>query len=130
MTKPPLGKIAVGDHLLVFEARYNSGRTLYPPIAAVVEKVGRVWVDLREANNVRSQARTWRLRLDTQHDGSKTNYHDRFVTAEQYAWEGRVSDARDVLREAKVTPDAGSPWKSDDRLLALADFIRAHDTSA
>jgi hypothetical protein len=125
MPRPALGKVAVGDRLLVIPTTYNS-RTRQEPVPATVTKAARVWIDLEEITD--GYARTWRLRLDTQHDGGNGNYHDRFVTPEQYAWEQRISGAWETLRVAKAAPDLGSPWRRDEeRLLALADFIRTYD---
>lgn len=131
MPRPALGPVNVGDTLLVFEARYHRSKIPNPPIDATVVKVGRVWIDLEEANEVASFRRTWRLRLDTQDDGTKGSaYHDRFMTADQYAWQQKVSEARQVLDDAKIRLDFGSPWREDeDRLFALAEFVRAYDAN-
>ena len=128
MPKPTLGPVAVGDQLLVISA--PSKWHPKQPTEVVVVKKGRIWIDLREVNQVASMARTWRMRLDTQNDGNTIGAGgDRFVTAEQQAWEQRIGDARAVLRDAKVSPDSASLWNRDEgRLLALADFIRAYDT--
>jgi hypothetical protein len=122
MPKPPLGKVAVGDRLIVIPATY-SNRIKKEPAEAVVTKVGRVWVDLDEANGPRS----WHLRLDTQHDGSQSNYHDRFLTHEQQQWEQRQTAVHAYLREQRVTIEHRSPWQDEDRRLVLANLMRAHD---
>lgn len=128
MPKPELGPIAVGDQLLVIPTSYGNRRAVSKPIEATVTKAARVWIELRETNQVMSMARTWRLRRDTQHDGGNGNYHDRFVSAEQWSWEHRIREALKVLNDAKAAPDFGSWWRRDgDRLLALADFIAAYD---
>lgn len=131
MPRPALGPVRVGDTLLVFEARYYRSKTPNLPIEAEVTKVGRVWIELRAVHDVRSMAKTWRLRLDTQDDGTKGSaYHDQFMTPAQHAWQQKVSDARQVLDDAKIRLDFGSPWREDeDRLFALAEFVRAYDAN-
>lgn len=121
MPKPPLGKVAVGDQLLVIRSfsRFRDN----DPVPVTVTKAGRVWVELAPE----SGGMAWRMRIDTQDGGSGYGYGDRFVTQEQYEWEQRVTAARNVLREARLIPDGASPWHRDDRLLALAEFVRTYD---
>lgn len=125
MSKPELGKVAVGDQLLVIPAAY--GRTRSEPVEAVVTKAARVWIDLRDIYDVRSQARAWRMRLDTQNVGSQYSQQDRFVTADQYAWEQRNTAANAYLREIDLIPGYKSPWYSEDRRLDLANLLRQHE---
>lgn len=127
MPKPALGPVKVGDTLLVFLARYGRDRTPPAPIEATVAKVGRIWIELQDPDSTGRFGRTWRLRLDTQDDGSKGSaYHDRFVTAAQFAWEQRVAAARADVASLKL--DWTSPWlRNEDRLLALAAFVAAYD---
>lgn len=119
MSRPELGKVTVGDELIVIRA-YNHYRD-NDPLDARVIKAGRVWVELAA-----SDGRTYRLRRDTQDDGSQYRGGDRFVTREQYTWEQQVEDARRVLRAVRIRLD-GSRWDHDDRLLALAAFIHDYD---
>lgn len=126
MPKPALGPVKVGDELIVIPApnKWNPR----PNVEAVVEKVGRVWVELRDANDVRSLAKRWRMRLDTQNEGHSTHLQDRFVTAEQLAYEQRRNEAQQVLQDAGLSIRSESPWRTDeDRLLALAAFVAAYD---
>lgn len=126
MPRPALGKVAVGDRLLVIPATY-SNRMKQEAVLAQVTKVARIWVDLEEVTDAR-RARTWRLRLDTQHDGANSGYHDRLLTPDQYTWEQEINAAHETLRSAKAAPDWDSPWRRDEeRLLALATFIRTYD---
>lgn len=120
MPRPALGKVAVGDRLLVIRP-YNRYRD-NDPIPVHVTKVGRVWVNLAADGN-----RAYRMRLDTQNEGSEYSQQHRFVTPEQYAWERELSAARATLGLVKIHTDHDSPWRYDDRLLALADFIRTYD---
>lgn len=124
MLKPELGKVAVGDRLLVIPASY--GRGALDPVEAVITKAGRVWVELADADDVRSLARTWRLRLDTQDSGSGYSGRDRFVTREQYAWEQRDSAVHRYLTEVGIRPDRDSPWDGSEQRIVLANLLRAH----
>lgn len=125
MLKPELGKVAVGDRLLVIPASY--GRGALDPVEVVATKAGRVWVELAATDDVRSFARTWRMRLDTQNINSGYSSQDRFVTREQYAWEQRESAVHQYLIDIGIRPDRDSPWDSSDQRLILANLLRAHD---
>lgn len=125
MLKPELGKVAVGDRLLVV-ARRQAHRD-EDPIEAEVTKVARVWIDLVEVGTD-SYPRTWRMRLDTQNDGAETGYPTRFFTREQWETELRAKDAEVYLRKVRACPDPGSVWFNEpDRLIALANFVRQYD---
>lgn len=120
MEKPPLGQVAVGDQLLVIRTNTRINRE---PIKATVVKVGRAWINLEAVNGPGA----WRMRLDTQNEATGYGYNgDRFVTTAQHEWEQRVKDAEEVLLAAKIDAYRG-PWAAGERLLALADFIRAYD---
>lgn len=128
MPKPDLGPIAVGDPVIVVKRRYGGNRDDALFINAVVTKVGRVWVEMAEKDQVRSMAQTWRLRKDTQDDGTGVGWPTRFVTPEQNAWDDRVHAAWKALIEAGINPTGSSLWRTDeDRFLALADFLRAYN---
>lgn len=122
--KPELGKVAIGDHLLVIPATY--ARRPPEPVEAVVTKVARVWTELEEAAG-EGRKRTWRMRLDTQDEGGDSHYCARFRTREQHAWEQRLMAADTCLREAGVGLGHGKPWQEPDRRIALANMIRAYD---
>jgi hypothetical protein len=125
MPRPVLGKLSVGHRLLLIQASHKRWGDEIAPIETEVVKLGRVWVELAELDTS-ARPRTWRLRMDTQRTDNGTNYNDRFVTAEQYAWEQRISAARDAVAGLKL--DWSSPWlKDEDRLLALAAFVTAYD---
>ena len=126
MPRRALGKLTVGERLIVIPApnRYHPKMS----VEVVVTKVGRVWVDLREASNTVSQAKTWRMRLDTQDQGHGGHHQDRFATWEQLDWEQRAEAARKALFDAGITVDWQSLWNQDeDRFLALAAFVAAYD---
>jgi hypothetical protein len=126
MPRPALGKVAVGDRLLVIPATYNN-RMKQEPVEAVVTKVARVWVEMERSDGNGFRPTTWRLRLDTQHDGADSNYRTRFLTPEQHAWEEQTRMARVTLFDAGITLNGATPWRDEERLLALADFVRAYD---
>lgn len=126
MPKPELGPIAVSDKLIVIVPTYSSRRD-DAKVNVVVTKASRVWIELTEVEQVRSMARTWRMRRDTQNDGNG-RYGPRFVTPEQHDWEGRVHAAWKELTSAGINPTGSSLWRTDeDRFLALADFLRAYN---
>lgn len=126
MPRPALGKVAVGDRLLVFPRSYSRRSGERGPVEAVVSKVGRVWVELTEVDSTGTTPAMWKLRMDTQRSDSGTNYNDRFVTPEQYAWEQKISEAQHVVSGLMI--ESRSLWmKDEDRLFALADFVRAYD---
>lgn len=125
MPRPELGKLAVGDQVLVFPGGFT--RSEPEPVQAIVTKVSRVWVEMKRSSE-EGWPKEWRLRLDTQHDGTDSNYRTRFVTQEQYAWEQRIREAHETLRAAKIFPEPNSLWYgNEDRFLALADFVRTYD---
>ena len=119
MPKPELGKVAVGDELLVLRS-YSKFRD-NDPIPVRVVKAGRVWIDLATEGGM-----AYRMRLDTQNEGGRYSTQNRFVTRAQYDWERSEKEARDVLRAALVDVDRGG-WNCGDRLLALAEFVRTYD---
>lgn len=125
MSKPELGKVVVGDELIVIRP-FNRYRADNDPIPVVVTKVGRVWIELAEVNQVRSMRSTWRMRLNTQNTGGQHSQRDRFVTAEQYAWEQRNTAANAYLREIDLMPGYKSPWYAEDQRLELANLLRRH----
>lgn len=126
MPKPELGPVAVGDRLLVIIPKYNNP---YPePIKADVTKVGRVWIEMEETEQPRSFKRAWRLRLDTQDNGTTSGrYGERFLTADQYAWEERIRLVDAALFDAGISLNNSTPWRDGERRLALANFIREYD---
>lgn len=121
MPKPPLGPVKVGDRLLVIPAARNN--RIKEPVEVTVTKVGRIWAEFAEVDGPRS----WRLRLDTQHDGGAGSVHDRFVTFEQRAWENRMRLVDAELFDAGIRIDHSSPWREEERRIALANFIRQHN---
>lgn len=116
-----------GDRLLVIQSSMSRYGAEKQPVEAEVTKVGRVWVELTEINQVRSMARTWRMRMDTQRTDNGTNYNDRFVTAEQYAYEQRMKAVNDCLKDAGIRIEwSAAVAKDDELLIALANTVRRH----
>jgi hypothetical protein len=126
MSKPELGKIEVGDRLLVIPARMSRFADTTPRRVTVI-KAARVWVDLvAEEDQDRLHPRTWRMRRDTQDEGTSSNYNDRFVTQEQYGWEQRARAAEEYLTEIDLQLSWQSPWTKGDKVIVLANLLRKH----
>jgi hypothetical protein len=120
MPRPELGKLTVGDQVIVIQPIHRGAPHMYD---ATVTKVARVWIDLVEVTD-RTYPRVWRMRMNNQTDGGTTGIPTRFVTAEQYAWEQREKQARDYLREIRVEVWRG-PWNNDQ--VTFANLIRTHE---
>lgn len=124
MKRPDLGKLAVGDEVFVIIRGQH--------IPARVAKVGRVWVDLDEIDDRFRYPRSWRMRQDTQADGS--GYGSRFVTPAQHDWEARHDAAEKYLEEQGIAFRYGSPWDTSERRIMLAAIlkngIKAYEESA
>jgi hypothetical protein len=120
MRKPELGKLTVGDQVIVITPYHHREDRMRD---AVVTRVARIWIDLTEKSD-RPFPLMWRMRSDTQTDGGKIGQPVRFVTAEQYAWEQREKLATDYLREIGVEVWK-EPWNND--RLTLTNLIRTHE---
>lgn len=126
MSKPELGKVEVGDRLIVIPGR-RSRYSDTTPRPAIVTKAAPVWIDLvEESTQDRPYPKSWRMRRDTQHEGGNTNYNARFVTPEQYAWEQRQLAAVKYLKEIDLRLEWSSPWASGDKAIVLANLMRKH----
>lgn len=85
--RPALGTVKVGDKVTVIEAPLLYRRRTRA-VPAVVTKVGRVWIEMvREDGGEDGSNWPWKMRRDTQNVGGHYSDVDRFVTAEQLAWE-------------------------------------------
>lgn len=123
MPKPELGKLTVGQRVLVLPEPRNS-YDVQEPINAEITKVGRAWVEMRPVTG----HGFWRMRIDSQNQATGYGYGgDRFVTPEQHAWERRMRAARKVLSAAGIYPECGSAWLDDERTLALAEFVQRYE---
>ena len=118
--RPALGEIRVGDEVFVFAGHY--GRKQPVPVLAHIAKIGRVWLDIDAA----SSRRTWRMRKDTQNEGSTYSHQARFLTAAQMEWWERLNDADTFLREQGImTSISEHGWHKPSGRVRLADLIRA-----
>lgn len=125
--RPPLGKLNPGDPVIVAKRSYRQTRH----IDATITKVGRVWVEMTATHDVRSQAETWRMRLDTQYETGGLNPRgDSFATPEQYAWDEQRAATDRYLREQGITVESGSPWYPPEQRLRLAEILRAAETNS
>ena len=125
MPRPELGKVALDDELLVIEKQYNGSDKV--PIKACVIKAGPVWIEMIELYQVRSMARTWRMRRDNQSESANPSpYTTRFATSEQHTWD-RVEAADAYLEQVKMTPNPASHWHTPERRLILANLLRTHE---
>lgn len=100
----------------------NGARRGSTPTEARIVRAARVWVDIESAGT--RPMRRWRMRRDTQAEGSQyPGNNERFVTDEQLRWERRRHDALTFLREQGITIESRSPWR--DQPEGLADILRA-----
>jgi hypothetical protein len=125
MPKPELGPIAVGDHMLVIPATYSHKPS--EAIEAAITKADRVWIELEEVNPRPSRPRAWRMRRDTQDDGTDGIRRNRFLTHEQYAWHERRQAAYVYLMSTGIRLEGSSPWSEPDRQVELANLLRRHE---
>jgi hypothetical protein len=106
--RPELGDIELGApvvvHLPSKQGRYG-GR--YVP-AQVVSKA-RIWVMVEETG--REHPNSWRLRLDTQHDGSRDHHRTSFRTPDQQLHEEAHVEAYRYLGEQGIRLEYSSPWR-------------------
>lgn len=121
MTRPQLGPLKPGDPVIVT----NPDRPRSEPMQAHVVKAARVWIDLRETDQVGSFARTWRMRRDTQNEATGYGHGgQRFATPDQYDWDRRLADADAFLREQGIELRIGGAWREPHRRLQLAELLR------
>lgn len=125
-TRPELGKLEPGQRVIVRRSPNDMRRR--PPedryIPAVVVKAARVWVDLEGTEG--AWKRTWRMRRDTQDEGSQySGSNARFLTLEQHAWQETRDWALAVLQEHGIDLRNSSPWRG--REIELADILAKVD---
>lgn len=122
--KPALGKLEPGQDVVVIRSPNESIR--HRPedrrIPTKVIKVARVWVELGDPSAPEWSVSRWRMRLDTQDEGSDyPGNNARFLTVEQNAWEETRDWARGVLQENGIDLRGSSPWRG--REIELVDLI-------
>lgn len=123
-SRPELGPLKPGDSVFVIlSSNASHGRTFAQrSFPGTVTKAACVWVEIETAPP--GYSRHWRMRRDTQDQGSQyLGNNARFATPEQHAYDLAEHEAREYLREQRITVGFTSPW--DGRLAELAARIRA-----
>lgn len=122
MSRPELGPVAVGDEVLVHEGDPRRPRR----IPATIVKVGRIWLTLKSTES----GREWRMHREFQDTRSGIGYAVSFATPEQYAYDRRVAEAAELIREQGISVDHHSPWATGDGRLALAALLQSVDSGS
>ena len=117
MSRPELGKPKTGQKVYVYE-RTNTG---HDTIAAKITKVGRKLVTIETSGSTR----VWRMRMDTQKQADAIGWTPWFATLDQFVYDQQHERAVEFLREQRNDVRQESPWFEPDRLIALAELIRA-----
>lgn len=117
LTEPELDRAALtaSPEVIVIESRYGGNRVTRSEVVSVA----RVWVEIMSTDN--RSLRCWRLRLDTQNDGSKYNPQAWFRTPGQHAYHEARDAANVYLRAQGIQIDHGSAWM--DRRIELARLV-------
>lgn len=113
--RPALGDLKVGDEVIV-----QFGQRPRRDMAATVVKVARVWIELKGLEG----HSTWRMRRDTQDEGSKYSFDASFLTPEQYAWTERLRVASEYISKAGIRIEYGSAMYTPAARVCLAEMIR------
>lgn len=106
--RPALGELETGAPVVVVVPSYGR-RQAARYIPAEVTSKARVWVTVTATGM--QHPPSWRLRLDTQHDGSDTNYRVHFRTPEQALHEEARAEVDRYLGEQGIRLDLDSPWR-------------------
>jgi hypothetical protein len=115
---PELGDLRIGDEVIVIEN--PSARTPRHTRARVV-KAAAVWIDVEPVED--RYMRETRFRRDNQTAKARPeHWTPHFYTEEQWAWQQRVSQAHEYLKEIGVSARLESRFSDDP--LALANVIR------
>lgn len=119
--RPELGNVQVGDKIIVLDR----GRRETRETDATVTRVARVWITATRNDDYPTE---YRLRRDTQTDGSDVGTPLAFRTPEQHAWHQREAAAEAFLKEAGIEI---SRWGRGGRYVndkvTLANIIRRHE---
>lgn len=110
----------VGTPVVVIEpgSKYQGGDRIFD---ATLTVKARVWAEFKATDP--GSWRTWRLRLDTQTDGSGSYHANRFRTLDQERFHIAVSEADRFIRAEGIRLDLGSPWHSQAGSIRLARII-------
>lgn len=123
-TRPALGELTVGQPVMVRRSpndmRGRKGADRYIP--ARVTKVARVWVTIESTEDSRYRPAVWRMRLDTQDEGTQySGLNASFLTMDQHAWTETRDWALTVLKDHGIDLRSNSPWRG--REIELADIL-------
>lgn len=128
-TRPELGKMNVGDPVIIIQHPTNN-RHHPEPIEATVTKVGTRLVTITQTNpaNVKNP-REWKMRMSTQQVDPQYSHVYRFVTPEQHAWDLREAEADRYLFEAGLQINTAKIPYIDRRALTfkVANLLRVAD---
>jgi hypothetical protein len=123
-TRPELGELKPGQEVIVRRSS-NDTRGRDPEenyIPAVITKVARVWIELEKPGVAEWHTRRWRMRRDTQDEGSQySGSNASFATREQHEWDMTRAWAFGVLRDNGIRLDYDSVWTGREQ--ELADLI-------
>jgi hypothetical protein len=116
--RPALGKLRVGDKVYVDETSRRGANWR----EATVTRVARVWVTIKADGGCELERR---FRMDSQSIPSDYGYRmvARFVTPEQRAWDEKLSVARKLIHEARISFMFASPWGRPGGVLKLAELL-------
>lgn len=121
---PELGKLEVGDEILVVHPSYRTRNTdPNQPERAVVTSKARIWITAEQPYglDMSRYRKSWRLRLDNQTDGGESNYAVRFYTPDQWRFRQALNDAERYLVTQGIRVEWDSPWKH--RAIELARMV-------
>lgn len=117
---PGLGELKEGSEILVLQPMHHRRWTgQQEPDRAVVTSKARIWITAEQPYGLKS----WRLRLDSQTDGSESSYAVRFYTPEQWRFHQVTRAASDYLTSQGIRIEYNSPWKTDSRTIKLARIM-------
>lgn len=122
--RPELGTLTPGQPVMVRRSHNDMrGRPAQDQyIPATVVKAGRVWVNLEGQEPGRRLPSQWRMRMDTQDEGTQySGSNASFATLDQHAWDETRHWALAVLKDNGITLDHQSPWRG--REVQLADAL-------
>jgi hypothetical protein len=124
VTRPSLPKLNPGDPVIITDPDHPGSKA-----EGHVVKAARVWVTIA-TGTPDNPGREYRMTLNGQSENTGYGYGGlRFATPEQHAYDTALHEAKRALSEAGIGLRYGSPWRDGVRLMALAEFIRTHETS-
>lgn len=112
-----------GSPAVVIVPSYRRGSRT-DPIHAVIVSAARVWCEVESTGGPHPQ--TWRLRLDTQTDGSTSTYAVRWRTPAQHEWHEALRSADAFLSDQGIHLGLGSRWNDPADRIELARLVWPH----